>query len=195
MLQHLLRHIAVSASSQCQRLPDGTEVDVDRWKQDGVLVFPGFFSAADMMTLRRCVETVLEGLPDSRGNGDKVVVSENLADPWGRGRVVGDEPGLYTQKFDTEMIRLDDPITKRYPDVIDKIENNPKLVALTKALIGAKFSNVENMCSAYFRGMGHAWVRSAPTHDNNALPSMLILPFLCHLSTRTLARTRISQRR
>jgi hypothetical protein len=167
--------VAESASShgpRVQRLPDGTAVDLDRWQRDGVLVFPNFFSSEEMAALRGCVETLLENIPDSRRNAEDTTTSPQLADPWGRGRV-GGVAGLYTQKFDTEMVRLDGPISKRYPDVIEKIENSPKLVALTQALIGTRFSNVENMCSVYFRGMGHAWHQDTGTDEDLAAQMML----------------------
>ena len=137
-----------------------------------MLVFPNFFSREDMAALRGCVEALLEDMPKSHGNAGDETIPQQLDDPWRRGRV-GGAAGLYTQKFDTEMIRLDGPVTKRYPDVIEKIENSPKLRALTQALIGPNFSNLENMCSAYLRGMGHAWHQDTGTDEDLATQMML----------------------
>jgi hypothetical protein len=96
----------------------------------------------------------------------------NAVDPWSRGRL-GGVAGLYTQKFDTEMIRLDGQITKHYPETIEMLENNPKLVAATQALIGEQFTNMENMCSAYFKGMGHGWHQDTGTDEDLASQMML----------------------
>jgi hypothetical protein len=178
VLRHVQQHVGAATASalgrhpRVQRLPDGTEVDLDRWERDGVLVFPNFFSEEEMAALRGCVETLLEDVPESRETSGDTATPRQLADPWGRGRA-GGVAGLYTQKFDTEMIRLDGPITKHHPDVIEKIENSPKLVALTQALIGTRFSNVENMCSAYFRGMGHGWHQDTGTDEDLAAQMML----------------------
>ena len=123
--------IAVNAAAQQQPPPACLPfIDVAKWERDGVLYLPNFFSEAEMDALMGCVDTLLQDVPPPSA-ADAAGFDESLVDPWSRGRQ-GGVAGLYTQKFDTEMIRLDGQITKHYPETIAMLETNPKLVAATQ---------------------------------------------------------------
>ena len=125
-------------------------MDLEQWRRDGVLVFPDFFSAEEMAPLIDGVDALLEDV-QAPSAADDAGLAPALVDPHGRGRS-GGVAGLYTQKFDTEMLRLDGQITRHFPEAIAALEFHPRLVAATQAVIGKGYTNAENMCSASVPG-------------------------------------------
>ena len=137
----------LAAAADWRRPPP---VDLEQWRRDGVLVFPNFFSAEEMAPLVDGVDALLEDV-QAPSAADDAGLAPALVDPHGRGRS-GGVAGLYTQKFDTEMLRLDGQITRHFPEAIAALEFHPRLHAATEAILGSGYTNVENMCSASVPG-------------------------------------------
>lgn len=182
---------AAAATAVAAAAVSESAVDLARWRQDGVLIFPGFFSTEEMRPLAEGVQALMRGVPvpgreaaDGGGvlKGKEGEEVPGVVDPWGRGRL-GGAPGLYTRKFDTEMVRLDSQLTKRYPEVVAALERHPRLAAVTGAILGAHSVNMEHMCSCYFRGMGHGWHQDTGTDED--LASQMMLNRLIYFQTHS----------